>query len=166
MKRIGFFVAFGSFVLLPLLLFAQDKIKEMSVNWRHKDGDTLFQFEKVRRYREKLFFDFVIHNTNKTDSQCFFITWGDKITLLDDNVGRGYAGSQVVLKTKETSKLAPNESEAASIMIRIPEAGLREVSLHLGLFAKKAEAKQDCPNPLVDMGINFHKRKIDLQPLL
>ena len=96
MKRIGFFVAFGSFVLLPLLLFAQDKIKEMSVNWRHKDGDTLFQFEKVRRYREKLFFDFVIHNTNKTDSQCFFITWGDKITLLDDNVGRGYAGSQVV----------------------------------------------------------------------
>jgi hypothetical protein len=159
-------MAFGSAIFLPLLLFAQDNIKEMSVNWSHKDGEMLFQFEKVSRYREKLMFDLVVHNTNKTDSLCSFFTIGDDISLVHDELGRGFAGSGLFFKTKGEYKFAPNEKEAVRIVIKIPEAGLRQINLQLGLFAKKADPKQDCPNPIVNMGFNFHKSNVDIKQLL
>jgi hypothetical protein len=43
MKRTVFLIVFvASAVVFPLLSFAQD-IKEMPLNWRHKDGETVFQ---------------------------------------------------------------------------------------------------------------------------
>ena len=74
----------GIAVAFPILSIALDD-KEMPLNWRHKDGETVFQIQKAIRFKETMVIDILIHNTSKTAYQCFFVTAGQKAVVLDNN---------------------------------------------------------------------------------
>jgi hypothetical protein len=81
-------------VAFPFLSIAQTE-KEMSLNWRYTEGETVFQFQKVIRFKESMMINMLVHNTHKTAYQCFFVTAGEKAVVLDNNAGHKYQVSSI-----------------------------------------------------------------------
>ena len=74
MKRILVLMVFViSAVSFPALSIGVENA-EMPLNWRHKDAETVFQFEKAMRFKESMMINILVHNTSKTAYQCFFVT--------------------------------------------------------------------------------------------
>jgi hypothetical protein len=108
----------------------------------------------------------LIHNTHKTEYQCFFVTVGEKAVVMDDNTGRKYQRVGLLLKTTEDNKLAPNQKALIALTLHPPLNLPRVINFHFGLFAKSIGKTQDCTTPLVDYGYNFHKQNVDAKKIM
>jgi hypothetical protein len=154
-------VCVASAVAFPLLSMALED-KEMPLNWRHKDGETVFQIQIAKRFKESMMINLLVHNTHKTAYQCFFVTAGEKAVILDDNKGYKYRGAGLLLKNTEDNKLAPNQkAQIALTFDQLPQNLPRVLNFHFGLFATSIDQKSACADPIVDRGYNFNKQNVD-----
>jgi hypothetical protein len=166
MKHPLFLIVFVAIaVVFPDLSIAQTE-KEMPLKWRHKDGETVFQIQKVVRFKERMMISMSVHNTHKTAYQCFFVTAGEKAVILDDNAGYKYQGTGLLLKTTADNKLPQNEEALIALMfVRVPQNLPRVLNFHFGLFASGIDQNSACANPIVERGYNFHKQNVDASKL-
>ena len=162
MKHPLFLIVFVAItVAFPLLSIALEE-KEMPLKWRHKDGETVFQFQNVMRFKERMMIDILVHNTHKTAYQCFFVTAGEKVVVMDDNAGYKYLGAGLLLKTTMDNKLAPNQKALFALtFVQVPQNLPRVLNFHFGLFATSIDQNSACAYPIVDRGYNFHKQNVD-----
>jgi hypothetical protein len=167
MKRIVVLIVFvASAVAFPVLSIAVEN-KEMPLKWRHKDGETVFQFQKVMRFKERMMIDILVHNTNKTAYQCFFVTAGEKAVIMDNNSGYKYQGAGLLLQTTADNKLAPNQKAMIALtFISVPQNLPRVLNFHFGLFASGIDQNSACAYPIVDRGYNFHKQNVDAKKIM
>ena len=167
MKRIVVLIVFvASAVAFPVLSIAVEN-KEMPLKWRHKDGETVFQFQKVMRFKERMMIDILFHNTNKTAYQCFFVTAGEKAVIMDNNSGYKYQGAGLLLQTTADNKLAPNQKAMIALtFISVPQNLPRVLNFHFGLFASGIDQNSACAYPIVDRGYNFHKQNVDAKKIM
>ena len=122
----------------------------------------MFQFQEVKRFKERMMINLSVHNTHKTAYQCFFVTAGEKAVILDDNAGYKYQGVGVLSKTTADNKLAPNQEALIALMfVRVPQNLPRVLNFHFGLFASGIDQNSACANPIVERGYNFHKQNVD-----
>jgi hypothetical protein len=148
-------------IAFPALTIALDN-KEMPLNWQHKDGDTVFQFQKAVRFKESMMINIVVHNTNKSAYQCFFVTAGEKAVILDNNSGYKYRGAGLMIKTTADNKLAPNQKSLIALTFtELPQNLPKVLNFHFGLFATSIDKNSACPDPIVDRGYNFNKQNVD-----
>ena len=169
MKRTIFLIVFVAIaVAFPFLSIAQNE-KEMPLKWRHKDGETVFQFQNVMRFKERMMIDILVHNTNKTAYQCFFVTAGEKAVILDDNSGYKYQGAGLLLKTSENeedNKLGPNQKALIALTFdRVPQNLPRVLNFHFGLFASGIDKNTACAYPIVNRGYNFNKQNVNVSKI-
>ena len=166
MKRRGFLTAFVLSMLFFLSLpFAQDQLKTMPLGWDHKDGETLFHFQELKRYQDKMMINIGVQNKNKTD-QCIFVTTGPYKVLMDDNAGNKYIGATIEFKTSETNKLTPDENMIIGINLPAPKKGVSTVNFHFGLFSKAIGKNQKCADPIVKTDdYNFHKTNVNVSKI-
>ena len=166
MKRTVFLIVFVAIaVVFPFLSIAQNE-KEMPLKWRHKDGETVFQFQKVMRFKERVMIDVLVHNMHKTAYQCFFVTAGEKAVVMDDNAGYKYQGAGLLLKTTADNKLPPNQKALIALtFVQVPQNLPRVLNFHFGLFASGIDQNSACANPMVERGYNFHKQNVDASKL-
>jgi hypothetical protein len=138
LKRVFVLIVFViSAVAFPLFSIAIEN-KEVPLKWRHKDGETVFQFEKAVRFKERMMINLSVHNTSKTAYQCFFVTAGEKAVILDDNGGYKYQGVGL-LKDTEDNKLPPNQkAQIALTFVQVPQNLPRVLNFHFGLFAPRS----------------------------
>jgi hypothetical protein len=166
MKRIFVLIVFvTSAVVFPLISIAIED-KQMPLNWRHKDGETVFQFQKASRFKERMLISLTVHNTHKTAYQCFFVTAGEKAVIPDDNAGYKYQGVGLIFWTAENNKLAPNEKTSIALtFVQVPQNLPRVLNFHFGLFASGIDQNSACANPIVNRGYNFNKQNVDASKL-
>jgi hypothetical protein len=162
MKRNVFLIVFAAIaVAFPVLSIALED-KEMPLNWRHKDGETVFQFQNAKRFKERMMINLLVHNTHKTAYQCFFVTAGEKAVILDNNTGYKYRGAGLMIKTTADNKLAPNQKSLIALTFdELPQNLPRVLNFHFGLFATSIDQNSACADPIVDRGYNFNKQNVD-----
>src|SRR4051812_705746 len=96
-------------ICLLMLSSAQDRMPEITLDWSHKDNETVFTFRRVQRLRDTLKFEIEAHNSS-AEYKCFFVSSTEKSVHLDDDLGGEYTGqATIAVQNNANNKLALNQ---------------------------------------------------------
>ncbi|MCP4177427.1 MAG: hypothetical protein GY756_06655 [bacterium] len=144
--------------------------KKVNLDWESKftyDGTVAVRFLSVQIKNRKLVFDALIHNTEKSNYMCVWLSTSENAVHMDDELGNAYKGAKFTLKPSD-NKFAPNQRKRLTIELPEPDPEVKIVNIHLGFGIDDINSSpaSSCGKSIrSDSKLNFHKLDWNIEDL-